>query len=85
MPRDHDKIIADGARYFSENNTPLSRVCLADFVEHYVSLLTSSEQERIGFANNRPSKQWIVNFAIRNNLKYRRVQQVEAVRAEAVS
>lgn len=85
MPTRHEEAIAEAIRYFAENNTPLPREGVKDLVEHYISMLSEEEQDTIHFTGNRPSTTWVKKFSNRNKLSYRRVQQVEAVRVQAVS
>lgn len=85
LGQQHESTIAEAVRYYAENKTPLSKQGIRALVEHYISLLPLREQERIGFKYNMPSVRWVKNFADRNHLAYRKVQQVEAARINAVT
>lgn len=84
LPNHHEKVIVDGVEHFAANNTPLSKEGVKDLVQHYIGLLEEKEQEEIGFDNNKPSNRWVKRFSQRHGLSYRRVQQVEGVRVDAV-
>lgn len=85
MPSHHEEKIAECARHYASNNTPLTKKGIQSLVEHYVSLLSDDEKANIGFKNGYPSSRWIKSFSQRNNLSYKRIQQVESCRLNAVT
>lgn len=65
---EHESVIAEAAKYYADNQTPLSKSCLKILVQSYVSLLPQDEQKKIGFKDGITSVRWVKSFSERNNL-----------------
>ena len=77
VARRHELILADAVRYFANNNIPLTKQGVMDLVKDYVDMLPTSEQCKMNFRENRPSKRYVNYFMHRNGLAYHAVRQIE--------
>jgi hypothetical protein len=83
---DEEKIICEAAIAFATDGTPLTKECLLDLAQTFISELSPQRQNEIAFVNNRPSKHWRKGFLQRTGtLTLRKRSNLEAARADAVS
>ena len=72
-----EKVLTEAALHFERNNTPLSRYCLSNLVQHYATMLPNRKFMKDVFVNGRPSHYWVDDFVRRNGLDYHKVQVVD--------
>lgn len=79
-----EEIVAQAVLYYANNNTPLTTHGIKDVVQDFVSMLPSERQNKIGFLDNRPSKNYVSAFLTRNDLQVPHVQMMENKHVQAV-
>jgi hypothetical protein len=77
-------MIADAATEFAHRGTPLSRTCLAELAQAYISRLAPARRAAIGFKDDLPGARWVREFIGRHKFGLQRKQTLDAARAEAM-
>ena len=81
----HAQLISKSVKYFADNNTPLTRPGVREFVRTYVETLPETEREHINLGDHGPSDVCLNNMMKRFGLQYQSVQIVEDQRLLAIT
>jgi hypothetical protein len=78
-----EKGMIAAATGFAHRGTPLSRTCLAELAQAYISRLAPARRAAIGFKEDFPGARW-VREVIADKFGLQRKQTLDAARAEAM-